>query len=676
MSLHELCSARREWSAMAAHRAASNRLKIRAISARLAGRGSGQRIALRSSSGRAVIETDPSLKEESNGQARGSTPGPGVVSARRSRDRVLGHHAVLPGHRHGRRRRLVAHDLGRKGVGVVPFLLVVALLAALPFGAGAADEGVNGGIYRRPLGHEPATLDPARISDIYSRSVSQQIFDGLVQFDHTLAIAPALAQSWKARRDGLTWTFTRRKGVQFHHGREVTADDVVYSFTRILDPRTRSGAADLFSAIKGAREFREGRASAVAGLAALDRHTVQVVLDAAALPFVSVLAVGHAKIVPREIVERDPEGFAQKPIGTGPFRFVRWDRGKEITLAANPAYFDGPPRLARVVYRIFLGEQFDAMYDEFRRGGLEDSPLPSRDYLRAVAAAGQQYIKRPMISLRFYGFNTRIKPLDDRRVRQALNYAIDRDAILQAVHLGRYALARGILPPGTQGFNPRLGGYGYDPDRARDLLARAGYPEGRGLPPIAVWSSVKRDEIVRELDEIRRYFAAVGVTIEVHHLTDWPAFSRQLDEGRLPMFLYGWYADVPDPDNFLFKLFHSKSPRNFFGYANPTVDDLLVQARAERDVLRRVDLYRRAEQAILDDAPLMPVLHHTYERLFQPYVRAVEVNGLGDPYIPLRRIRLERAPSAPAASTSGSTRWRPSCWGARYSSSACSWPPQ
>src|SRR5438128_872310 len=519
MSLHELCSARREWSAMAAHRAASNRLKIRAISARLAGRGSGQRIALRSSSGRAVIETDPSLKEESNGQARGSTPGPGVVSARRSRDRVLGHHAVLPGHRHGRRWRLVAHDLGRKGVGVVPFLLVVALVAALPFGAGAADEGVKGRIHGRPRGDEPATLDPARISDIYSRSVSQQIFDGLVQFDHTLAIAPALAQFWKASRDGLTWTFMLRKGVQFHHGREVTAEDVVYSFTRILDPRTRSGAADLFSAIRGAREFREGRAPAVAGLTAVDRHTVQVVLSDAPLPFVSVLAVGDAKIVPKEVVERDPEGFGQKPIGTGPFRFVRWDRGKEITLAANPGYFDGQPR-----------------------------------------------------------------------------------------------------------------------------LARAGYPEGRGLPPIAIWSSVKREEIVRELDEIRRNLAAVGVSVDVHYLTDWPAFSRQLDEGRLPMFLYGWYADVPDPDNFLFKLFHSKSPRNFFGYANPTVDDLLVQARAERDVLRRVDLYRRAEQAILDDAPLMPVLHHTYERLFQPYVRAVEVNGLGDPYIPLRRIRLERAP--------------------------------
>src|SRR5438034_3062641 len=371
MSLHELCSARREWSAMAAHRAASNRLKIRAISARPAGRGSGRRIALRSSSGRAVIETDPSLKEESNGQARGSAPGPGVVPARRSRDRVLGHHAVLPGHRHGRRRRLVAHDLGRKGVGVVPFLLVVVLVAALPFGAGAADEGCNGGIYRRPLGHEPATLDPARISDIYSRSVSQQIFDGLVQFDHTLAIAPALAQFWKASRDGLTWTFTLRKGVQFHHGREVTAEDVVHSFTRILDPRTRSGAADLFLGIQGAAAFRDGKASAVSGLVALDRYTVQVTLTEASVPFVSVLAVGQAKIVPRDAAEQLGERFGSQPVGTGPFKFLRWEHGSEIVLAANPDYFDGPPRLSRLVYRIFPAEQLDAVFRELQAGGLE-----------------------------------------------------------------------------------------------------------------------------------------------------------------------------------------------------------------------------------------------------------------------------------------------------------------
>ncbi|MBI2493424.1 MAG: ABC transporter substrate-binding protein, partial [Candidatus Rokubacteria bacterium] len=463
-------------------------------------------------------------------------------------------------------------------------VLALALVGASPAGA---QERADAGVYRRPLGHDPQTLDPARISDIYSRSVSQQIFDGLVQFDQTLTTVPALAEFWRASRDGLTWTFQLRKGVKFHHGREVTADDVVFSFTRILDPRTRSGAADLFSPVKGAREYREGRARAVAGLAALDRHTVQVTLTEALAPFAAVLAVGHAKIVPREIVEKLGEAFGAQPVGTGPFKFVRWERGREIVLAANPDYHDGPPRLSRLVYRIFLGEQFDAMHAEFLKGGLEDTPLPPRDARPRAADGGYFYVKRPMISVRFYGLNTRVKPLDDRRVRQALLYAIHREAIIEEVFAGRFAPARGILPPGTQGYNPRLRGYPHDPRKARELLAEAGYPGGHGLPPVAIWSSVKHEGLAREYERIKRYLEAVGIRSEIHYLTDWPSYSRALDEGRLPVFLYAWYADVPDPDNFLFKLFHSRSPRNFFHYANPSVDDLLLAARSAPDLQRR-----------------------------------------------------------------------------------------
>src|SRR5262245_53486907 len=140
-------------------------------------------------------------------------------------------------------------------------LVVSILAAAWPPAAqerGANRPSVDSGAYRRPLGNDPATLDPARIRDVYSLAVAQQIFDGLVEFDHTLAVVPALAQFWKASRDGLTWTFTLRRGVRFHHGREVTADDVVYSLTRIVDPRTGSGGADLFLTLRGAQEFREG----------------------------------------------------------------------------------------------------------------------------------------------------------------------------------------------------------------------------------------------------------------------------------------------------------------------------------------------------------------------------------------------------------------------------------
>jgi ABC-type transport system substrate-binding protein len=524
-------------------------------------------------------------------------------------------------------------------------LLAAAVLLTAVVAPQARERGdglpESSAVYRRPLGNEPATLDPARINDVYSRSVAQQIFDGLVEFDQTLTISPALARFWKASRDGLTWTFVLREGVRFHHGREVTADDVVYSLTRLLDPRVKSGAADVFAAIRGAREFREGRARRVAGLTAVDRYTVRVVVDEAPVPFVSLLAIGHAKIVPREIVEREGEAFGRHPVGTGPFRFVRWERGREIVLAANREHFDGPPALSRVVFRIFPGEQIGAMWEAFRQGELEDTPIPTRDYRRIVAERTYQHVKRPMLSVRFYGMNTRVKPLDDRRVRQALILAIDREAMIEEVALGRFALARGILPPGTLGFNPELRGYPYDPARARALLAEAGYPAGRGLPTLTIWSNVKVEGVLREHEHMARYLAAVGVKTEFQYLTDWPAFSQRLGEGTLPIFLYAWFADVPDPDNFLFKLFHSGSPRNYFRYANPAVDRLLASARNSVELERRVELYRRAEHLVVDDAPLIPIFHYTYERLFQPYVDSIEVNGLGDPYIPLRKIRFD-----------------------------------
>ena len=133
-----------------------------------------------------------------------------------------------------------------------------------------------------------------------------------------------------------------------------------------------------------------------------------------------------------------------------------------------------------------------------------------------------------MISVRFYAFNTRTKPLNDRRVRQAIVYAIDREAIVQDVYSGQYTFARGILPPGTLGFNPRLAGYAYDPQKARDLLAEAGYPGGRGLSPLAIWSSVKRDDIVREHEQIKKWLEAIGVKVEFRYLTDWPGFIKAL----------------------------------------------------------------------------------------------------------------------------------------------------
>ncbi len=521
-------------------------------------------------------------------------------------------------------------------------LLVVAALA--PVASVSSQESapapVAGGVYRRPLPNDPATLDPLRISDTYGRSVAEQIFDGLVQFDQTLTVTPALARFWKASRDGLVWTFYLRPGVRFHHGRELTSEDVVYSLTRLLDPRVPFGSAELFTAIRGAREYREGRAGEISGLRALDRHTVEITLTEAFTPFVSLLAMGQTKIVPKDLVEQRGAAFGLQPVGSGPFTFGRWDRGKEIVLAANPDYFGGAPRLGRVVFRIFPGESSDLMCQEFDQGRLEESPVPPLCRGK-VTDPRYQFVRRATFTVRFYGLNTRFRPLHDARVRQAIAQAIDREGILHQIFADRFQPALGIFPPGMPGYNRQVRPTPYAPARSRELLRLAGYGEGRGLPTIPIWSSVRSPRIERELDTVKNQLGAVGIRSEIKYDMDWPSFSKQLAEGRLPMFLYAWHADAPDPDSFLFPLFHSRSVRNVTGYANPVVDQLLVQARRESDATRRIELYRRIEPILLEDAPVVPVWHYDFERLFQSYVRSVEVNGLGDPYIPLRKIWLE-----------------------------------
>jgi peptide/nickel transport system substrate-binding protein/oligopeptide transport system substrate-binding protein len=519
-----------------------------------------------------------------------------------------------------------------------------ALTAPVPGQDGTGRTGVEhrGGAYRRPLPHNPVTLDPARPNDIYGRTIANQLFDGLVQFDGALAIRPAIAETWTASRDGLVWTFTLKKGVKFHHGREVTADDIVYSFTRIVDPKTKSAGAPLFMKIKGARQFAEGRSSNVEGLAALDRYTLRITLAESQAPFVSSLAVGFAKVVPREIVEKLGEDFGHQPVGTGPFKFVEWMPGNHITLAANPDYFEGRPKLDRLEYRIFTGEALDQMFEELERGNLEDAGIPARQRPQLLNGRKYQFIRRPILGMAFLGITTTEKPLDDPRVRQALNYAIDRRSIVREIYQDQYLPGVGILPPGTYGYDPRLPGYPYNPKKAADLLAAAGYPGGKGLPVIQIWSARKNEEAVAEHDAIVKSWAALGVKTEVQYNTNWPEYKAQVYAGKLPIFRYSWYADTPDPETFLGQLFDSKSSDNVTRYRNPGVDSLLQRARLEPDAHRKLQLYQEVEQRIVGDAPLIVLSYYTYERVFQPYVKGIQVSALGDPYIPMKKIWLER----------------------------------
>jgi oligopeptide transport system substrate-binding protein len=500
---------------------------------------------------------------------------------------------------------------------------------------------VKGGIYRCPLGNDPANLDPARITDFYAVTVANQIFESLVEFDAHLNVLPSLAQSWSASRDGLTWTFNLRQGVYFHNGREFIAEDVVYSLSRFLRPAVRSQRSWFLEKVKGAEAFQEGTAQVLEGIEIVDRHTVQITLSEPFAPFISILGLPHLAMVPREEVEREGGDFATSPVGTGPFRFVRWERGKEILLEANERYFRGHPALDYLRFIIFPGNVVNDMLESFERGALEESPIPSDRRKQLLESGKYTVIRKPTLGLRLLGFNLKFSPFDQRDMRQAFNYAIDTAHLNQEMLERRYEVARGILPPGMPGYNPEVQGYTYNPKKAEDLLAKANYPGGKDFPVVSLASSVKSATARQDYDAVQKSMARVGIQLESREFDSWPEFQQALQRGELQMFRYAWFADYPDADNFLYFLFHSQSKDNVFHYNNPIVDQLLDDARREADDLSRVKLYRRAEQLILDDAPGVMLMHHIYERLFQPYVEGIEVNALGDPYIPRWKVWLK-----------------------------------
>jgi oligopeptide transport system substrate-binding protein len=535
----------------------------------------------------------------------------------------------------------------RNGVTLRLFFFLVLIFCYLSpsvsFGQGKqAENPKKGGIYRRPLDFNPKTLDPALSTDIYAVTITQQVFDGLVQFDKDLNIIPAIAKSWKISPDGLAYTFYLREGVKFHNGREVTADDLIYSFTRIVNPKTNSPAANLLERVVGFREFREGSVSQVRGFHSSGKYLFEIRLSEAYSPFLSVLGMNKFKVLPKEEVERSREDFGRFPIGTGPFRFVSMKEGSEIVLDANRDYFEGKPRLDRIIFEIFHGAPWEDIFKIFSEGSLEETKIPSAQLRDPSQLKDFYLVRKPMLSLRFYGMQVRTKPLDNKKVRQAINFAINRGQIDQEAFHGMDSITDRIIPLGMPGSSPTRVIYPYDPKRAKQLLAEAGYPGGKRMPPIEFWCAQKSEMAQKELDIIRSNLANVGIDLQVHYETNWNEFENKMILYKTPMFRYAWYADIPDPDNFLGILFHSKSKYNFAGYKRPEVDKILDMAKGEVNTLKRVELYKRAEEMIMEDAVIVPTINHVFQQAYQPYVKGIELNALGGAYIPMKKIWLSQ----------------------------------
>jgi len=499
-----------------------------------------------------------------------------------------------------------------------------------------------GGIYRVPLEFKPRTLDPALATDIYSVTIIQQIFDGLVQFDKDLNIVPAIAKSWRVSQDGLTYTFYLREGVRFHHGREVTAEDWVYSFTRIINPETKSPAASFLEQILGFKDFQARKNDHVNGLSAKGKYIFEIKLSEPYSPFLSVLGMNKFKVLPKEEIDKAGSRFGMTPLGTGPFRFVSMKEGEEIVLEANEDYFEGKPFLDKIIFKVFHGAPREKIFKEFKEGTLDESFIPSEEFDNVVQEKRYVLLQKPMLSLRFYGFNLRLKPLDDKNVRKAMNFAVNKNSIVSNIHKNHFHLARSILPPGMPGYNPQINPYPFDLKQATEFFSKSDFSRRKGEKSLDIWSATDSAAAQSELSEVKSQLSEIGIESHLRFQTNWPNFVSLLMENKLPVFLRAWYADFPDPDNFLGTLFHSKSKYNYMAYRNSQVDFLLDQAKRERDYMKRIDLYRNIEGIILEDAPIIPMVHHLFEVVYQPYVRGVEVNALGAPYIPMKKIWLTK----------------------------------
>jgi oligopeptide transport system substrate-binding protein len=528
-----------------------------------------------------------------------------------------------------------------RALALVPLLFLV-LAVAFPWPASAQPK--RGGTFRSVFQSDPPTLDPQLASDTTSSAIIHQLFDGLVELDEKLQIQPSIAEKWTVSPDQRVYTFSLRHGVKFQNGREVKAADFKYSLERAAKGKTPWVVEKLL----GAPEVIKGQGKEIRGIRVADDYTLELTLERPFAPFLMLMAHDPAFVVPREEVERLGEKeFGSKPMGTGAFRFVSWRHDDQVVLEAFKDHFRGAPYLDRVVYRVIPDE--NTRFQEYKTGSLEVVDVPTGQFRAVQGDPGLSkqlytWANLGVYSLRFTMTQPPFK--DNRKLRQALNYAVDKQAIANVIMEGSVLPAKGVLPPTMPGHNPEAAGYPYDKPKALKLLAEAGYPDGKGLPPITLhYNTSGLHKRIVEL--VQAQLRDLGIPIQVANL-DWAAYLKLVEDGGTQWHRLGWLADYPDPENFLTVLFHSRNigpPGNTARYANPEVDKLFDEADRLPAGPARLAKYREAEKVIVEDAPWVFVYWYGTRLLQKPSVRGLEHSAMSTaPELhkaPLRKVWLE-----------------------------------
>jgi peptide/nickel transport system substrate-binding protein len=448
-------------------------------------------------------------------------------------------------------------------------------------------------------GNDANSLDPAESVSFEAIKVADWTFDGLVRFDgNSHKIVPALAESWTISDDGKTWTFKLRQGVKFHDGTPFNAESVVFSLERQRDK------AHPFHCSKCRRW--SAKFSAITKTEAVDSHTVTISLKAPSPTLLVNLAFYIGYIVSPTAVKKDREGFRTNPVGTGPFKFVRWERDNFLEYQANADYYLGKPKVDRLVVRVIPDN--DVRLLALKKGEVQliyGVPFPQFDAVEQDPALTLH--QASTLGISFLALNTEQKPMNDIRVRKAINHAINRERMFKTVFFGRGQMANQVIPPNWWGHSKDVTTYDYDPEKAKKLLAEAGFADGFKTK-LTSWTNPRpylpapRDAV----SLIKSDLAKVGIDVEVQTMK-WSTFRQSRGKGDYGMTMGGWISGTLDPDGIIYALFHSRYIRekdalNWTRYRNEKLDAALEKARGIYDQKARDPLYQEVANQITGDA--------------------------------------------------------------------------
>ncbi len=459
---------------------------------------------------------------------------------------------------------------------------------------------------------EPSTLDPAKISDLNTAELAMHTFESLTRYNDKNEIEPCLAEKWDVSPDGKAYTFHLRSGVKFHNGREFVAEDVKYSWERALAPKTASPvAANYLEGIVGLKDVTSGKRPDLPGVKVVDPHTIAVTLDSPRAYFPGMLTMAVDAIVCKEAVEKTGGQITSASfVGTGPFTLEKYEPGKQITLKAFADYWGGKPKMDRIELPIILTPQ--TSYDNFVTNKLDvfidvESARYDQDHqagkltgeyrifdIAAFTYLGMQEIKQPAFA--------------KKAVRQAIGMAIDRAQILKVAYKGLGTVANGMLPPAMPNGGPPPTAFTFNPTKAKQLLAQAGYPGGKGVPELNLSILQKQPATLAAAEIIRSNLKEnLGINVSIQQLES-TEFFKEEDTHSLQFYYIDWVADYLDPQDFLSTLFKSTSTVDRTDYKNPQFDALCTKADALTDPQQRAALYGQAHQIVMDDMPVVPII--------------------------------------------------------------------